>query len=308
MEMAKVSGLSKSIYGSLTLNSQGWSDQDIIESIIQLHISGGECVEDIDRLEADQGLAHLRKYLAHKGMTRTEKKAAEKRFRKSKERAFPSGSSIRRYLEKFHNGEEEDKRVPETAFIPGQNAALKNLIALNQRLVRFLHRHQPREEATLDQDATLARTQKRSPLYCYEKYKAYQPFNTYWSEQGLLLHSEFRDGNVPAGFDQKRLLSEALTLLPEGVKKVYLRSDAAGYQEDILTSCAEGDHPRFRVIEFAIGVKVTASFKTSVKEVEEKDWHPMYKTDERGKAYKTAQEWAEVCFVPGWAAKSKKES
>ena len=39
------------------------------------------------------------------------------------------------------------------------------------------------------------------------------------------MHSEFRDGNVPAGFDQLRVFKEALGCLPEGVKKVRLRSD-----------------------------------------------------------------------------------
>lgn len=179
---------------------------------------------------------------------------------------------------------------------------------MNKSLGAFLQKHHPCTEATLDQDATLAQTHKRSALYCYEKYKAYQPFNTYWHEQGLLLHSEFRDGNVPAGFEQERLLRESLNLLPAGVKKVFLRSDTAGYQEDLLTYCAAGYHERFGVIEFAIGAKVTPAFKESVREVEEKDWHTIYKTDEDGNSYQTHQEWAEVCYVPTWAAKSKKNS
>ena len=306
MEMAKISGLSHTIKCSLKLNTQGWSDQEIIESIMQLNISGGDCVEDIDRLEADQGLNNLTDNLAYKGMTPTEKEEAEKRFRTSTERAFPSASSIRRYLEKFHNEEEEEKRLPETAFIPAQNGALKSLISANQKLVTFLQKQHPCQEATLDQDATLAQTHKESALYCYEKYKAYQPFNTYWHEQKILLHTEFRDGNVPAGFEQKRLLEESLNLLPQGVKKVFLRSDTAGYQENLLTYCAAGHNERFGVIEFAIGVKVTPAFKESVKEIEEKDWHMIYKTDEEGNKYETTQEWAEVCFVPAWAAKSKK--
>src|SRR5690606_40708390 len=74
------------------------------------------------------------------------------------------------------------------------------------------------------------------PIYCYKKFKAYQPFNTYWYEQGLLLHSEFRDGNVPAGFEQLRLLKEALARLPQGVEKVMVWSDSAGYQEELLRS------------------------------------------------------------------------
>ena len=202
MEMAKISGLSETIKCSLKLNSQGWSDQKIIESIMQLNIRGGDCVEDIDRLEADQGLNNLTESLAYKGMTLAEKEEAEKRHRTSTERAFPSASSIRRYLEKFHNEEEEEKRLPGTAFIPALNGDLTSLASTNQSLVTFLQKHHRCQEATLDQDATLALTHKENSLYCYEKYKAYQPFNTYWHEQNILPHTAFIDGIVSAGFEQ----------------------------------------------------------------------------------------------------------
>lgn len=306
MEMSKISGLSDSLGQHLQLNSQGWSDLQIIEAVMQLNFSGGDCVEDIDRLEADEGLKSLLLNLEHKGMSRKERRASQLRFRKGKDRALPSASAIRRYLEKFHNEEEEEKRLPKTAFIPAQNKALQALTSVNQSLVNFLQQHQLCDHATLDQDATLAETHKRSATYCYKNYQAYQPFNTYWHEQGLLVHSEFRDGNVPAGFEQKRILSEALTCLPTSVKKAFLRSDTAAYQEDLLSYCAEGQNERFGVIEFAIGVKVTPSFKDAVLSVKEEDWQPIYKKDEKGRLYQTNQEWAEVCFVPNWAGNSKK--
>jgi len=43
----------------------------------------------------------------------------------------------------------------------------------------------------------------------------------------MILHSEFRDGNVPAGFEQLRVFKEALNLLPNTVNKMFLRSDSA---------------------------------------------------------------------------------
>ena len=39
--------------------------------------------------------------------------------------------------------------------------------------------------------------------------------------------------------------------------------------------------------------------------VGEKDWHPLEREIE-GRKLATGQEWAEVCFVPTWAARSKK--
>jgi hypothetical protein len=141
-------------------------------------------------------------------------------------------------------------------------------------------------------------------LYCYKGFNAYQPLNTWWAEQGLVVHSEFRDGNVPAGYDQLRVLKEALGCLPDGVETVRLRSDTAGYQHDLLGYCDKGEDRRFGRIEFAVGCPVSKEFKRAVGEVGEGDWHPMY-VEKDGKRICTRRQWAEVCFVPNELARSK---
>ncbi|MBI2859234.1 MAG: hypothetical protein HYX90_09165 [Chloroflexi bacterium] len=98
---------------------------------------------------------------------------------------------------------------------------------------------------------------------------------TYWAEQDMVAHSEFRDGNVPANYQNLRVLPETLAALPEGVVKVYFRGDTAANQKDLLRYCAEGKSERFGVIEFAIGVDVTAEFKRAVAEVAEGEWQPL---------------------------------
>ena len=123
----------------------------------------------------------------------------------------------------------------------------------------------------------------------------------------MIIHSEFRDGNVPAGYEQLRVLQEALERLPAEVEKVYMRSDTAGYQWDLLKYCAKGQNERFGVIEFAIGADVRKEFKQAVWEVAEKEWQPIRKKVP-GKWEETGQEWAEVCYVPNKGAASKKRS
>jgi hypothetical protein len=93
--------------------------------------------------------------------------------------------------------------------------------------------------------------------------------------------------------------------LPEGVEEVYLRTDTAGYQHDLLKYCAQGKDERFGLIEFAIGVDVTEEFRKAVAEVEETDWHCLGRWV-NGEWKDTGQQWAEVCFVPNWVAHSKK--
>jgi len=211
---------------------------------------------------------------------------------------------VRQYLEEFHDRVQECLRQPQTAFIPEPTGGLSGLVKANGGLVAEVQRRSPEKTATLDMDATLSETHKREAHYCYKNYKAYQPLNFYWAEQGLVVLSEFRDGNVPANFDLLRAFKGALGFVPQGVKKACLRSDAAGYQEDLLKYCAEAKDKRFGVIEFAVGVPVTGSFKQSVREVAEADWRPLYRMVD-GKRQSTGQEYAEVCFVPNWVGRKK---
>jgi hypothetical protein len=155
-------------------------------------------------------------------------------------------------------------------------------------------------------DATLVETEKTSAFGCYEGYAAYQPLNTWWAEQGLVVHTEFRDGNVPAGFEQRRVLEEALKGLPKGVSKVRMRSDTAGYQHDLLRYCDEKENKWCGRIEFAVGCDVTPEFKKAVLEVGEEDWVVLKKRERSGELRETTRQWAEVCFVPHAIGRSKK--
>jgi len=238
------------------------------------------------------------------GKSRQERRALKKRLRKEEKRSVPSPSSTSRYLYHFHDPEQEKLREPEKSFIPAPNETLKALLGVNGDFIGSVQKRSPQEIATLDMDATIVETNKREALYCYKGYKAYQPLQVYWAEQDLIVHSEFRDGNVWAGTDNLRVFQEALAFLPAGVSKVYLRSDTAGYQHDLMKFCADPNKERFGVIEFAIGAKVSESFKRAVSEVEESEWRRLYRKTEKGLVV-TGQEYAEVCFVPEELARKK---
>jgi hypothetical protein len=274
-------------------------------ALILLNLAGGDCVADLERLETDEGLCQVMRKVEHYGLPRAERRALERRWRKERERTFVSASPAFRYLGKFHDQAQEDKRQPHRAFIPESNEHLKALGRVNRDFVAFVQSRSPQSQATLDMDATLVGSEKNMTLWCYQQYQAYQPFNVYWFEQDQVILSEFRDGNVPAGHQQLRLLQESLHNLPEGVEKIYVRSDTAGYQQELLRYCAEGTNDRFGVIEFGIGADVTASFRQAVGEVAEDQWLPVLRTDADGRQYETGQQWAEVCYVPTWAGVSK---
>lgn len=305
LDLATVMGFGEMIEGHLHVKQQGWTDKQLVLSLVMLNLAGGDCVDDLRKLEGDDGLCRVMRRTEQKWMSRRERRAQDRLWRKKRTRVFPSPSAAFRYLSAFHDGDQERERVPGKAFIPVPNEHLRGMAQINGDMVTFIQSRTPQRIATLDQDATLSETMKQEALYSYKGYKAYQPLNTWWAEQGLVLHTEFRDGNVPAGYEQLRVLKESLALLPAGVEQVRLRSDTAGYQHELLGYCARGDNERFGRIEFAIGSDVTSEFKKAVLELEERDWQALYR-ECAGQRIKTNQEWAEVCFVPSAIGYSKK--
>jgi hypothetical protein len=308
LDLASVLGISDCIKEHVHVreSGQGWTDQQAILSLILLNLAGGDCIEDIGILEKDEGFCKVLERVENNRLRRKERRVMERRWRKERHRSVPSPSALFRYLSAFHNGAEEKKRQQGRAFIPAPNEHLRGLGKANRDFIGSVQKHSPEGEATLDTDATLVETQKREAFFSYQGYKAYQPYNVWWAEQGLVLHTEFRDGNVPAGYEQLRVVQAALEMLPAGVRKVYLRSDTAGYEHDLLRYCEKGENKRFGRIEFAIGADVTKEFKKAVAEVEESEWKPLRKEIE-GEKIKTKTEWAEVCFVPNAISRSKKD-
>jgi hypothetical protein len=126
------------------------------------------------------------------------------------------------------------------SFIPHPSDNLIGLTRVNRSIIEAAQHRSLQPVATIDMDATVVESHKEDALFCYKGFLAYQPLNSYWYEQGLTVYSEFRDGNVPAGYEQLRVFKERLKQLPEGVREARLRSDTAGYQVDLLKYCAEG--------------------------------------------------------------------
>src|SRR5208283_3692642 len=225
--------------------AQGWLDIQMVLAVVFLNLAGGDCVEDLERLETDSGFAAILRAIERDLLSRAERRSLKARWRRTRERAVPSPSALSGWLERFHDPAAA-KAVAGSAFIPAMTDQLRGLWRVNQALLGFMQTHQPAMSATLDMDATLIETHKRDALPCYKGFKAYQPLNCWWAEQGTMLYSEFRDGNVPAG-----------------------------YQEELLLYCGEGKDPRFGVIDFAIGADVTEAFRAAVLATPESEWQPL---------------------------------
>lgn len=308
MELSHVLGLYDSIDRNLKFreNGQGYADRQIVMPLILLNLAGGDCVDDLARLEEDSGFTRILGRLELHGLPRKVRRSLERRWRTERKRTVPSPTTVFRYLDEFRDEAAETGRGAGSAFIPELSPGLRGLRKVNQELVASVQARCPFTTATLDMDATLAETYKAGALFCYKGFRAYQPFNVFWSEHEMVLLSEFRDGNVNAGFEQTRVLKEALEILPSGVETVFVRADTAGYEVEYLRYMAEGTNGRFGVIKFAVGADVTPALKSEVSKLRESDWQPLTKWDEKLKEWKaTGQEWAEVVYVPTWVAHKK---
>src|SRR5580698_5133325 len=275
LDLIHASGLGAAIRQHVHVaGAQGWLDVQMVLALIFLNLAGGDCVEDLERLETDSGFAAVLCAIERDVLSPAERRLLKKRWRRPRERTVPSPSAASAWLERFHDPA-APKAVAGTAVIADVTAQLRGLWKVNQVLLGCIQTQQPATSATLDMDATLVETHKRDALHCYKGFKAYQPLNCWWAEQGTMLYSEFRDGNVPAGHEQLRVLRDSLRYLPANVTKVSLRSDTAGYQEELLLYCGEGKDPRFGVIDFAIGADVTQPFRAAVLATAESEWKPL---------------------------------
>ena len=168
LELAVVSGLTDSIQRHVkvcTLKGQGWTDTQIVMSLVLLNIAGGDCVDDLRILEKDEGLAKILRRVGFSGHPRQERREQERRWRKEHKRAVPSPSVVFRYLAAFVNPAEEARRGMGQAFIPPANEHLQALRRVNPDLLRFAQKQSPQIEATLDMDASIVETYKQDALF-----------------------------------------------------------------------------------------------------------------------------------------------
>lgn len=314
LELMQVIGLPDSVRLHLHMldGGQGWTPSQLVVAGVLLNLAGGDCIDDLDRLNADAGIAELLRRLECHGMPQWERQEMERRFRKGRERSLPSASAMHRFVEKFHDEEQEELRVPGKAFVPAPTEQLRGIYQTNWDMAAFAQSRHPVREATFDIDAVLTESDKKQALHCYEGYKAYQALNIYWVEHGLIVHSEFRDGNVPAAYQIQRVFDEWLQHLPAGVEEISVRSDTAAYQIDFLHYLDSGAGGRFqengkpRPIWFAIGVDITREFKEAVDKPSVV-WQAETRLNKKGEWEETGKEFAEVGYVSNALAYSKKD-
>ena len=99
----------------------------------------------------------------------------------------------------------------------------------------------------------------------------------YCRELGAVVHTEFRDGNVPASLEKKRFLEETLRRLPEAIGRETVRAAGAGYQEELIRygndpSVRPAGLQRYGVIRFVCGAPRSEALMAEARRLPEGAW------------------------------------
>lgn len=241
---------------------RGLKPSQFVESLVALWTSGGDRCQDLTTLREDQALATLLGY------------------------PLPAATTVRDFLEAFHVEHGPLWAAGPQAAIPEESAPLAGLGQANCTLVAAVQRQAPEGTATLDVDATLLESHKDAATVAYDGTRGYQPVVVLWAEQDLILHDQFRDGHVPAGCGNVRVLEQAVAQLPQGIIQLYVRADSALYETAVLRWCEA------HAIEYAISADLSDQLKAEIRRLPEAAWQVEREEPDAIRA------WAEVPYVP----------
>lgn len=276
VELGRISGVMGAAEKHLPakMNPKGLGQGQMVESFVLLSALGGECVDDLDNLRRDRGLAAIVGY------------------------DLPAASTGRQWLERsFHEESLLSQRPLQGSFIPEESAGLAGLGAVRDHSVRaYVAAVKPGREVTLDVDAHLVESSKREALPTYKGFRGYQPMLVVWAETGLVVADEFRDGNVPAGKDIVRVVDQGYAALPyrEEGWEVRVRSDSAAYDQEVL------DHWDGRGWKFAVSADMSVQLRAEIDGLLPQEWR-LWEVEKGG----YVREWAEVPYVPSRTAEKK---
>jgi hypothetical protein len=264
IELFRASGAAQVVDEQVRLKerARGLSASQMVESLMALWLAGGDRCEDMNRLREDEALSQLLGY------------------------ELPSANAAREFLERFDVEDGPLFKQGEQAVVPEESEPLRGLGAAQRALLAAVQKCAPQKRATLDVDATIVESHKKSAAEAYDGTTGFQPVVALWAEQDLIVHDEFRAGNVPAGCGNGRILERALEALPEGVKEIYLRADTALYENEVMTFCEA------RGIGYAISADMSVQLRQEIERLPEEAWQL---DREEADAHR---HWAEVAYVP----------
>lgn len=265
---------------------RGQAVAEYVEAIVLLQLAGGTCPEDMARFRSETALQRGLGF------------------------EFPTPSAVRKFLNRFDDPQLEALRparqrqrsfiVPASEAVQGLQRVMQG--AVHQIVRRYLAQRRPQSIATVDADATIIESHKRTALPHYEGGRGYQPLLAVWAETDLVLADQWRDGNVPARQEPLACVQWAFAALPGGIRQRFFRGDSACHEADLLGWLCDPrrkQEPGGR-IGFAVSAVNSVELQKALRAIGRSVWRT-WATEGDG----TQRQWAEVPFVPGQRGEKK---
>jgi hypothetical protein len=74
LDLIKAMGLQDQIGHHLQVKQRGWTDAQMVLSLMLLNIAGGDCVEDLGKVQKDEGFCKILRRVEQQGMRRAERR------------------------------------------------------------------------------------------------------------------------------------------------------------------------------------------------------------------------------------------
>lgn len=83
---------------------RGWQHAEHIAALLALNLTGGDCVDDLTKLAGDPGIS------LYMGQIAKALEVKDRKFTRGGKSDVPSLTSVREWLDEFHNADEDARR------------------------------------------------------------------------------------------------------------------------------------------------------------------------------------------------------
>lgn len=138
-----------------------------------------------------------------------------------------------------------------------------------------------KEGEILDIDATIIESEKGDSQKTYKGSYGYQPLLGIISENGIVVGSDFREGNVSPQSGLVEFIKNCRKNYPHSIKMV--RSDSAGWQKEVVDYCQEEG------LGYTITTDQTEGLLEAIKSIPEEEWKRSVDKDGIKENYEAAE-------------------
>jgi len=207
-------------------SGRGYKADAYVTPLVLMLTGGGRSLEDLRTLKGDTALATV-----------------------LKREELPSTDAVGDWLRRTGGGD-----------------GLAGLGRINQRITATRIRQSGITAHTLDGDASQIVAEKEAAQFTYKGEQGDMPMIGHLAEAGVIIHDEFREGNIAPATDNLGFILACEARMPKGHRIAHVRLDSAGYQAGIFNHCEDSGKT------FAIGGRLDAPTQKAIADIPEAAW------------------------------------